>query len=72
VKVIPKFEVGDVVQMRKMHPCGSWEWEVLRTGVDFRLRCRKCGRVVLIPRPKFLKGVRRKLTAPGEGERPSG
>jgi hypothetical protein len=70
--VIPKFEVGDIVEMRKIHPCGSWEWEVLRTGVDFRLRCRKCGRVVLIPRPKFLKGVRRKVAAAGEGEKPSG
>jgi hypothetical protein len=56
--VIAKFQVGDVVEMKKIHPCGGWEWEILRTGVDFRLRCRKCGRMVLLPRPKFLKGVK--------------
>jgi hypothetical protein len=70
--VIPKFEVGDVVEMRKPHPCGSREWEVLRTGVDFRLRCGKCGRVVLLPRPKFLKRVKRKVVAAGGSEQPSG
>ncbi len=70
--MIPKFEVGDVVEMKKRHPCGGWEWDVLRTGVDFRLRCRTCGRVLLLPRPKFLKGVKRKVVAPGKGDGPSG
>lgn len=69
--MIPRFEVGDVVEMRKPHPCGSREWEILRTGVDFRLRCRRCGRVVLLPRPKFLKGVKRRVAPAGEGEAPS-
>ncbi|ACA60706.1 DUF951 domain-containing protein [Candidatus Desulforudis audaxviator] len=66
--MIPKFEVGDVVEMKKRHPCGGWEWEVLRTGVDFRLRCRTCGRVILLPRPQFLKGVKRIVGAPGKGD----
>lgn len=52
------YEVGQVVKMKKPHPCGSNEWEILRTGVDFRLRCRGCGHSVLIPRPKFMKAVR--------------
>ncbi len=51
-------KVGDVVRMKKSHPCGSDRWEILRTGVDFRLKCLGCGRVVLLPRPKFLKAVR--------------
>ncbi|MBE0466708.1 MAG: DUF951 domain-containing protein [Candidatus Desulforudis sp.] len=71
--VIPKFQVGDVVEMKKTHPCGGREWEVLRTGVDFRLRCRSCGRVVLLPRPKFLKGFKRRTGGAGEaGDPPSG
>ncbi len=53
-----KYSVGDIVKMRKLHPCGGDEWEVLRTGVDFRLRCRTCGRVIMLARPKFEKGVK--------------
>lgn len=53
-----RIEIGDVVRMKKAHPCGSDRWEVLRTGVDFRIKCRGCGRVVMLPRAKFLKGVR--------------
>lgn len=54
-----KFHVGDVVQMKKTHPCGSSEWEITRTGIDFGLRCVGCGRRILIPRPKFEKRVKK-------------
>ena len=50
--------VGDVVRMKKAHPCGSYEWVITRTGIDFGLKCRGCGRFVMIPRPKFEKGVK--------------
>lgn len=53
-----KYYVGDVVRMKKSHPCGSYEWEITRTGMDFGLRCRGCGRFVMIPRPKFEKAVK--------------
>ena len=42
--------VGDVVKLKKVHPCGSREWEVLRSGADFRLKCRGCGRQIMIAR----------------------
>ncbi|KPU42906.1 hypothetical protein OXPF_36750 [Oxobacter pfennigii] len=63
-----KFYVGDIVQMRKQHPCGSFEWEVLRIGADFRIKCVSCGRQVMLPRPKFEKGVKKviKSNAPME------
>ncbi len=51
-------QVGDVLVMKKTHPCGSREWEVLRTGADFRLRCCGCGREVMGARTKFEKNVR--------------
>ncbi len=60
-----KFMVGNIVRMRKQHPCGSFEWEVLRTGVDFRLRCCTCGRIVLLTRPKFLKQVKEIVASRG-------
>lgn len=53
-----KYSVGDVVKTRKTHPCGGDLWEVIRTGVDFRIKCLKCGRVLLLPRPKFEKSVK--------------
>ena len=51
--------VGDVLVMKKPHPCGSRDWEVLRVGADFRLRCRGCGHEVMGARVKFERNVRR-------------
>ena len=51
----------DVLKLKKEHPCGSVEWTVLRTGIDFRLRCQGCGHEVMIPREKLEKRVRRIL-----------
>ena len=53
-----QYSVGDVVRMKKAHPCGSYEWVITRTGIEFGLKCRGCGRFVMIPRPKFEKGVK--------------
>ncbi len=50
--------VGDVLTMKKKHPCGAERWLVLRSGMDFRLRCLGCGHEVLIPRAKAEKGIR--------------
>lgn len=65
-----KFSLGDVVQMRKLHPCGSDQWEILRVGMDFRIKCLGCGRVVMLPRPKFERGVKDvvRRAASGAGE----
>ena len=55
---LAKYMIGDIVKMRKSHPCGSQEWEIQRTGLDFGLKCQGCGRYVMIPRPKFEKAVK--------------
>ena len=58
-----KFEVGDVIRMKKPHPCGSSEWEILRVGADFRLKCHGCGHQVMVPRrlvEKNTKEIRKK------------
>ena len=55
--------VGDVVRMKKIHPCGGWEWKILRAGADFRIECEKCGRQVMLSRVDFEKRVK-KITAP--------
>lgn len=53
-----KYEIGDVVRLKKAHPCGSDKWEIYRTGIDFGLKCQGCGHRVMIPRIKFEKSVR--------------
>ncbi len=51
--------VGDIVEMKKQHPCGSREWTVLRVGMDFKLRCTGCGHEVMTPRSKAEKAIRK-------------
>lgn len=51
--------VGDVLEMKKQHPCGSKKFLVLRSGMDFRLRCDGCGREFLIPRLKAEKNIKK-------------
>lgn len=50
--------LGDVLLMKKPHPCGEKRWLVLRTGMDFRLRCMGCGHEVMLPRSRAEKNIR--------------
>ena len=50
--------VGDVLTLKKKHPCGSDRWAVLRIGADFKLRCLGCGREVMGPRQKYEKQIK--------------
>lgn len=45
-----EFNVGQVIKMKKPHPCGANEWEILRVGMDFRLKCKGCDHQVMVPR----------------------
>lgn len=51
--------VGDRIVMKKPHPCGSNEFGVLRIGMDFKIRCLKCGHEIMMPRTKCEKGIKR-------------
>ena len=53
--------VGDILRMKKTHPCGSSEWLVLRVGMDFKMRCQGCGHEVMLPRAKAEKGIKKIL-----------
>lgn len=57
--MITSFNLGDVVQTRKQHPCGSSEWEIIRLGADIKIKCLGCGRIIMLPRPKFEKSVKK-------------
>ena len=52
------YEEGDIVKLKKPHPCGSQEWEILRVGADFRLKCQGCGHQVMVSRRLVEKNTR--------------
>ena len=52
------YEVGDIVKLKKQHPCGSHEWEILRVGADFRLKCLGCGHQIMMARKAVEKSAR--------------
>ena len=54
----PEIKLGDVVRLRKRHPCGSYDWEVVRLGTDIGIECLKCHRKVLLEREVFERRVR--------------
>ncbi|MDD3184762.1 MAG: DUF951 domain-containing protein [Anaerostipes sp.] len=53
-----EFHVGEVIKMKKAHPCGCNQWEILRVGMDFRLKCKGCDRQVMVPRKLVEKNFR--------------
>lgn len=59
-----EINVGDILKLKKQHPCGSREWEVLRVGADFRIKCVGCGHQIMIARRALEKNV--KEIAPGK------
>ena len=61
-----KFNVGDIVKMRKAHPCGSDLWQVTRTGMDFGMKCQGCGHFVMLPRVKSERMVKSVVAPAGE------
>jgi hypothetical protein len=53
------FYLGDIVEMKKVHPCGSKNWEVVRLGADIKIKCCGCERLVMLERSKFEKDVKK-------------
>ena len=62
--MLPDLKHGDTVRLRKIHPCGSYEWRITRLGADIGLECLGCKRRVLLPRRKLAR--RLKMIVPGE------
>jgi hypothetical protein len=62
-----EIKLGDVVRLRKTHPCGASEWQVVRVGTDIGLKCLKCQRHILLERSVFDRRVKAFISDPGEG-----
>jgi hypothetical protein len=53
-----QLNVGDIIKLKKPHPCGGFNWEVLRVGADFRIKCITCGRQVWLPRSEVERRIK--------------
>ena len=53
------YQIGQTLELKKGHPCGTNLWEIIRTGADFKLKCKGCDRIVMIPRKAFEKNVKK-------------
>ena len=56
--MIYELEIGDIVRLKKKHPCGSYEWEIVRLGVDIGLVCQGCQHRILLPRSTVNKRIK--------------
>lgn len=54
-----KYKLGDIIEMKKDHACGSNSWEIIRVGMDIKLRCENCDRIVMLSRRKFEKNFKK-------------
>lgn len=59
--MLPDLEIDDVLRLRKPHPCGNYDWKVVRLGADIGLECTRCGRRVLLPRRILARRLKTKL-----------
>ena len=56
--MLPDLNLDDVVRLRKPHPCGGYEWKIVRLGADIGLECLRCGRRVMLPRRKLARRMK--------------
>lgn len=56
-----EYKIGDIVELKKIHPCGSKIWEITRIGVDFKMKCTKCKHIIVVERQKALKMIKKVL-----------
>lgn len=65
---ILKLDAGDIVEMKKQHPCGSKQFRILRAGSDVRLECTGCGHEVVLDRLKLERAIKKLIKATADGE----
>ncbi len=66
--MLEQFDLGDVVQMKKPHACGTNRWTIIRVGADVKIRCANCGRIVMMDRAEFVKMAKKCLEKREEQE----
>jgi hypothetical protein len=62
--MLPELNLDDIARLRKPHPCGSYEWKIVRLGADIGLECLVCGRRIQLPRRKLARRLKTVLSEP--------
>jgi hypothetical protein len=70
--MLPDLELDDIIRLRKPHPCGSYEWKIVRLGADIGLECMQCGRRVIVPRRKLARSFKTILKKHNDGQQSQG
>lgn len=65
---VQEYGLSDRVEMKKAHPCGANEWEIIFVGADVKLKCCGCGHIVMLSREKFNKSLRKIIKRNGESQ----
>jgi hypothetical protein len=65
--MVVEIRLGDVVRLKKVHPCGGYDWQVVRLGADIGMKCLKCGRRVLVTRSVFERRVKEFVSRGSDG-----
>lgn len=60
--IVTNYNIGDILEFKKVHPCGGTMWKVIRSGVDCKLECTTCKRIILIPRIEIAKKIKKIIT----------
>lgn len=60
--MMKEYKLGSIVMMKKGHPCGSNEWEIIRVGADIKIKCTGCGRSIMLPRVEFNKKLKKVMS----------
>jgi hypothetical protein len=69
--MLPELHLEDILRLRKPHPCGAYEWKVVRLGADIGLECLRCGRRVLLPRRELSRRLKSVVFSAGAGPAPN-
>jgi hypothetical protein len=69
--MLPELHLKDVLRLRKPHPCGSYEWMVVRLGADIGLQCQGCSRRILLPRRDLARRLKKVVSTVEDGTPPS-
>lgn len=56
------YNIGDRIVLRKKHPCGGFEWEIVKLGADIKIKCTTCGRTIFVPRIELNKKIKKIIT----------
>ncbi len=62
--MLPDLQLNDQLQLRKAHPCGGYEWKVVRLGADIKIECLGCGRQVMLTRRELARRTKKRLPRP--------